>query len=180
MLVSCPRNNRTLDWSIADAERPRRSARIPEGLCVFRRGRLCAERGQPYGASVFWRTAAAKCGGDGRHRLSQFAAPVHPEYARPMCGYFWETTLARMVHTFPAARAESTALAALVDETRTARTASQVHRLPRQRRGMLILLHLQAPQEQHSPLASTRGRQAAMKKCEQCGLGSGGTDFQAQ
>jgi len=60
-LVSCLRNNLTLDWPISDAERPRRSSRIPEGLCVLRRGRLCAERGQPLGGERLLAHVLLRC-----------------------------------------------------------------------------------------------------------------------
>ena len=84
ILVSCITNNLTLDWPISDAEGPHRSARIPKGLCKLRRGGSAPKETNLFGASVFWHTAAAKCDGDGRHRLTRFAAPVHPECARPM------------------------------------------------------------------------------------------------
>ena len=65
--------------------------RAPAGARAY--PKVCARSGgggsapkeaNPYGASIFWRTAAAKCDGDGQHRLTHFAASVHPEDARPL------------------------------------------------------------------------------------------------
>ena len=86
-------NTVTFDWPILDAEVLRIHVCIPEGLRAWIRSGSAPKEANPLGARVFWRTTAAKCDNDALHRLSHFAAPVHPEYPRPVQRYFRDRTL---------------------------------------------------------------------------------------
>jgi len=86
-LVSCLVNTLAMNWPILDAEVLRIRVCIPEGLCTRIRSGSAPKEANPLGAKVFWRTAAAKCDNDALHRFLHFAAPVHPEYPRPLQAY---------------------------------------------------------------------------------------------
>jgi outer membrane protein assembly factor BamB len=70
---------------------------IPEGLRTRIRSGSALKEANPFGARVFWRTAVAKRDDDGSHRLSPFAAPVHPKYPRSLLTYLRYRTLVALL-----------------------------------------------------------------------------------
>ena len=98
-LVSCPANTLSFDWPILDAEGFRRSACIPGTVCA-RCGvaALRQKRPTPLGRGSSGAQPPRNATTMAWHRLSHFAASVHPEYPRQNSTYLPDRTLGDANH----------------------------------------------------------------------------------